>query len=318
MGKTEIKWKPITAGAGLTLLVFLYPLLAVAPLSLPTGDPRVEGAATISPLGMPNNKGSDNIAKPKLIGAIDLTTVQARSFLVFDSGTGETLAEKNPKQPVAIASLTKLMTGLVAYNHISSFRQTIMVQSDDQFNVDPVLGLKTGEEVSVSDLFYSMLIGSANDAALTLANHTEQTTGKNFVDLMNDQAKSLGMEDTHFSNPLGFDSEANFSTAADLAKLINKVREYQAFSLSGKEQSYAFTSSSGSRYGVKATNKLTASYPDLFAVKTGFTNQAQGAMVTEVKDKQVAFTIIILDSPNRENDTLNLRSQILKNYSWGP
>jgi D-alanyl-D-alanine carboxypeptidase len=317
MGNTEIRWKPLVAGAGLTLLVFLYPLFAVAPLSLPTGNSRVEGAASISPLGLPNNPEPDAV-QPTRIGTPDLTTIQAKSLLVFDSATGQTLAEKNPRQPVAIASLTKLMTGLVVYNHISSFRQTITVQPDDRFTVDPSLGLKTGDEVAVSDLFYSMLIGSANDAALALANHTEQTAGKNFVDLMNEQARDLGMEDTHFSNPLGFDSEANFSTASDLAKLIKKVRDYQAFNLSGKEQSYEFTSGSGFHYGVKATNKLTASYPDLYAIKTGFTNQAQGAMVTEVKGKRAAFTIIILDSPNRENDTLLLRSQILKNYSWGP
>lgn len=318
MENAQIKWKPLITGAGLTLLVFLYPILALAPLSLPTGDSRVQGAATISPLGLPDSSAGVDAPKPNLVGILDLTAIQARSFLVFDSSVGQTLAEKNSNQPVAIASLTKLMTALVAYNNISSFQQTITVEHNDLFNIDPVLGLKEGDEIAVSDLFYSMLIGSANDAALALANHTEQATGKNFVDLMNQQAKDLEMNDTHFSNPLGFDSEANFSTAADLAKLIKKVRNFQAFNLSGKEQSYTFTSNSGFHYAVKATNKLTASYRDLYAIKTGFTNQAQGAMVTEVRDDNFAFTIIILDSPNRENDTLTLRSQILKNYSWGP
>lgn len=307
-GKKLLLAIPIIAG------FLLYPFLAKAPEHISKPNPSVLGVETINPLGQPLEP--KKIYPPKLARELSLNSVQAKSFLVYDVNSGEVLTERNSNTPLAIASVTKLMTGLVAYRSFPSFKNTIVVDSNDQFNVDPNLNLRVGDEIEISDIFYAMLVGSANDAALTLANHAESYTKQNFVDSMNDTAKQLEMNSTHFSNPLGFDSEANYSTAQDLKKLISAVQEYQAFNLVGRTQSYSFTSKSGHEYAVKATNKLIDNNKELYAIKTGYTNLAQGAMITQIREQNHPFVIIVLDSPSRENDTLFLKSEVLKNYVW--
>jgi D-alanyl-D-alanine carboxypeptidase len=306
------KWLLVpVALAFLALLIF-----ALSPHgnNSPINKPAVLGSETITPLGIPSE--SERLAPPRLDGTMSLEAIKAKSFLVYDINSGAVLAARESNQPVAIASVTKLMTGLVAYRTMPSFKQNIIITGKDLFAVEPSLGLKSGDHVAIGDLFYAMLVGSANDAALTLANHVEAETAENFVTLMNRTAESLGMANSHFSNPLGFDSEANYSTANDLRKLIEEVQKYQAFNLVGRNQSYSFAGTLGIQYSVKATNQLIKENKELYAIKTGYTNLAQGAMITESRDQAHPFVIIVLDSPNREDDTLNLRSQILKNYSW--
>jgi D-alanyl-D-alanine carboxypeptidase len=297
----------------LAAALLIYPVLAFAP-SGTTASPTVLSSETVSPLGTPELPPQP--AAPHLEGELNLDNIQAKSFLVYDVSSGAILADQETNQPVAIASLTKLMTALVVYENMPSFKETITVTPKDLFAVEPSLGLVVGDQITVGDLFYAMLVGSANDAALALANHVETETGQNFIELMNATAKKLGMTNTHFSNPLGFDSEANYSTANDLHQLVQAVQERQAFSLVGRNQSYSFASVAGNKYSVKATNTLIGGNKGLYAIKTGFTNLAQGAMITESREPGHSFIIIVLDSPNRENDTLALRSQILKNYVW--
>lgn len=303
--------------------IFTAPVLAViavlgvallTPKNIYTAQQKVFGADAANLLGPPKTPEISKV--PRLDSELNLSQVKAKSFLVYDAKTGYILTLKNSDQPVAIASITKLMTGLVVYENISSFKQTINISSNDIFEVEPVLNLKIDDQIEAGDLFYAMMVGSANDAALALANFVESYYNKPFVDLMNETSKRIGMKDTHFSNPLGFDSESNYSTAADLQKLVQETKKYQAFSLTGKNQNYTFSSVLGNEYSVKATNKLTKDNEDLFAIKTGFTNLAQGAMITEVKNNNNNFVIIVLDSQDREQDTLILASEIKEKYIW--
>jgi len=296
------------------MALLAYLIWVAAPKQTTTGKPEVLSSETISPLGAPQPVVLP--APPRLEGTLMLDSVKAQSFLVYDLNSGATLAQREPVQPVAIASITKLMTGLVIYRTMPSFRQTITITPEDLYSVEPKLGLKVGDKITVGDLFYAMLVGSANDAALALANHVEADTGENFVELMNNAATELGMANSHFSNPLGFDSESNYSTAEDLHKLIQEIQKYQAFNLVGRNQTYSFISNAGIEYSVQSTNKLIKDNKELYAIKTGYTDLAQGAMITESRDRNHPFIIIVLDSPDREADTLTLRSQILKNYVW--
>lgn len=245
----------------------------------------------------------------------DLSTVNARSFLVFDLATGQTLLEKNSSQKLAIASLTKLMTGLVAYNN-SSLNGAFTVSAKDRLNIRPALGLALGDEVSALDIFNSMLIGSCNDASLALARYVSQATGKDFMDLMNSQAKILGMENSEFSNPMGFDSDGNYSTAEDLKLLISAVEKLSAFTDLGRRVSYQFTGSLGKIYYTSATNILIKNHPDIQAIKTGFTNEANGAMVTKINIGSHQIIILVLDSQSRESDTLKLKEAVEGSFNW--
>ncbi len=236
--------------------------------------------------------------------------------MVYDVASGGKLAHLNENYPVPIASLTKLMTAYVAYKHVDLSTETVIVGNGDGLDVSPALGVRFGDHIKAIDLFNSMLVGSANDAAQVLANYVARKTDLPFAMLMNQEAEQIGMKDSHFSNPVGFDSETNYSTAADLQLLVNAAQQYKAFALVGRETVYKFKSDDGFNYSVRATNKLVAGDPEISAIKTGFTEDAQGAMITEIKHDGHQFIIIVLASPNREQDTLKLKKAIIESYSW--
>jgi D-alanyl-D-alanine carboxypeptidase (penicillin-binding protein 5/6) len=237
--------------------------------------------------------------------------VEADSFLIFNESTGEVIAAKNSKTAVAIASITKLMTAFVVQKY-GSLETVWAIKESSKVNVRPMLGLVIGDRVIIQDLVNSMLIGSANDAASALGDYITSIQEKPVIELMNDEAKKLGMNSTHFENPIGFDSEQNYSTAEDLKLLLDTIRPMTLFSSIDRKQSYAFTSENGNQYSVKATNVLIAQDPEIHAIKTGYTDEAGGAMITAIYHKDSKFVIIVLGSPDRESDTKLLKDQVIK------
>lgn len=275
---------------------------------------KILGTTVITPLG--EGVPSHEIPELEILEPFDHSKITAKSILIYDLKTGQIFDQKNPDQPIAIASLTKLMTGLIAYKKIANFDKMVTVAKNDVISITPGLGLREGDQVKFGDLFYSMLIGSANDAAQTIANHIENTENTEFTDLMNQEAAILGMKNSHFSNPLGFDSETNYSSASDVQKLVEETTKLAAFGFSGQAKNYQFTNSLGRSYKVKATNLLPQKDKEIFAIKTGKTYEAQEAMVSEIVHNNRSIIIIILGSQDREADTLNLKNQLIKSIKW--
>ncbi|HYV33880.1 MAG TPA: hypothetical protein VE973_03470, partial [Candidatus Limnocylindria bacterium] len=120
--------------------------------------------------------------------------------------------------------------------------------------------------------------------------------------------------DSNFANPMGFDSQYNYSTAADLKKLITETEKVAAFTNLGRRTGYQFTSDDGKTYTVEATNTLLADHPEIEAIKTGYTKGAQGAMATKININGNEIIIIVLGSKDREGDTLKLEEQIETNF----
>jgi D-alanyl-D-alanine carboxypeptidase len=252
---------------------------------------------------------------PSLKGELSLGNVSAKSFLVYDAATGSILAEEQPTLQLPIASITKLMTAYLTYRLVG-LEKEITISSKDTNSTSPALGLIPGDTVQIEDVFSAMLIGSDNDAALTLSNAVEAITHQKFIDLMNNEAGRLGMTQTHFSNPLGFDSGYNFSSASDLKKLIDETQKLPSFTTLSRKTAYNFTSSSGKSYHTTATNKLLVKDPEIYAIKTGYTEAAGGAMAIKAIHEDRAIIIVVLGSSSRENDVLLLKKQIFENYSW--
>ncbi len=236
--------------------------------------------------------------------------IKAKSYLVFYLNSGEVISEKKSHSKLPIASLTKLMTGFVAYNALN-FKEYAQVDPKYFWQVSPKLNLKANDSVLIQDLFDSMIIGSANDAAFALAQVYENSTEKNFVKQMNEQALALGMSNTSFSNPAGFDSLQNFSTASDLKILISNVFKIPAFKNLARKNSYSFSSKEGKSYIISATNKLLLKYQDILAIKTGYTKESLGSMATVLETDMGQIVLIVLDSNQREKDTLLLRQLVL-------
>lgn len=244
----------------------------------------------------------------------DLQQIQATSFLVFEELSGKVLASKNPQTPVAIASITKLMTAYVVQKH-GDLEAIWAIDSLSTHDIRPILGLNEGDRVKIKDLVNAILIGSTNDAASALGQYITTTQNIPIAELMNREAKNLGMESTHYENPIGFDSEQNYSTAADLQLLLLTIRPLPLFSSIDRKQSYSFTSEGGTLYSAKATNTLLSQDPEIHAIKTGYTDEAGGAMITAIYHGDIKFIIIVLGSPNREQDTLLLKEAMIKSLT---
>ena len=242
--------------------------------------------------------------------------VKADSYLIFEESTNKVLASRQPNTAVAIASITKLMTALVTEKY-GNLEDVWAINAASTNSYRPTLGLQIGDRVKVKDLVNAMLIGSANDSAAALGAYTSAIAKESVIDLMNSEAKSLGMNSTHYENPIGFDSEQNYSTANDLSLLLNEVLPLPLFTDIARKQSYSFTSVTGKLYSIKATNVLVAEDSEIYAIKTGFTDEAQGAMITSIHHDDKKFIIIVLSSSDREGDTRLLKKQVLEQWDAG-
>lgn len=213
------------------------------------------------------------------------------------------LFEKNSQKPLAVASLTKLMTALIVFDldetYSSSQIITITKEAVEQEGSSKYGDLEVGENLSVEALLYTMLIESSNDAAFALSQLIGQ---EGFVDLMNLYAKNLGLEKTYFVNPNGLEPDnlqepKNLSTARDLVKLSKFIlKNYpQIFEITAN-QSYEVLKPDDSLHHFipENTNKLLGEIPEIIGGKTGWGIEAGGCL------------LLVLDNPNSNKYYINI------------
>ncbi len=276
-------------------------------------NPKVLGLQSDTLLrGLPISVESDFY--PLKIKDIDLSGIEAESYIVFERQTGKVLLEKNIHQKLQIASITKLLTADLALKYID-LTKNYEFYNHDKITIKPIAGLMVGDMVSGQDLIISMLVGSANDSAKKIGSILEATNGIEIAEQMNKRAGELGMTESHFSNPMGFDDNENYSTAKDVYLLVKENLNHGLYDLIARNKTYKFSGVKGDYY-VRATNKLISRDSNIFAVKTGNTPEALGAMVTRsiISGKEMVF--IVLKSKNREEDTLKLRELVAKSFNW--
>lgn len=258
---------------------------------------------------------SDSRFQPAKTTQPNLNSITAKSFLVYDQESGYVFFERQPRLQLPVASLTKLLSALVVYSQ-GNLQDKIKVINEDLLDTKPLVGLVPGETVLVYDLLNSMIVGSSNDAAQVLARYVSELKRKNFVTLMNEQAKELGMDDSKFSNPLGFDSKFNYSTAQDLKRLADFTQKLSVFVSLGKKEQYSFRSESGIIHTIQATNGLIKKHPEFEAIKTGYTETAKGSIITKAQLNGRGVVFIVLNSDNREADTLKLKEELTRVFKW--
>ncbi len=149
-------------------------------------------------------------------------TPDARAFEVVNASTGEVLAAHNAHERLPIASLTKLMTVIVALQHLQ-LDQVVTVTKQTANVGGSRIPLRAGEKITVDDLLKGALIQSANDAADTLADAAAGGSIPLFVSWMNEKAQELGLQDTHFVRPDGLDAPGHVSSAHDVAACSREI-----------------------------------------------------------------------------------------------
>ncbi len=249
--------------------------------------------------------------------------ITAESAIVIDLNSAQILYRKNSTAQRPIASLTKLMTGLIIAEEETPY--TIIKVSGEAAGVEGSTNfLNAGEELTIRDLTYGMMIASGNDAATALAIYNAGSVD-NFVRKMNARAEKLGLKNTHFSNPVGFDSENNYSTAQDIALLSMYVLQNDFLTAPANLSRYEFESKSGIFHEFVTTNELLNKELSVGGVegvtieglKTGRTPEAGECLIAVAKDKKGHRVLtVVLGSKARFQDTQKLIEWVYENYQW--
>jgi serine-type D-Ala-D-Ala carboxypeptidase (penicillin-binding protein 5/6) len=243
---------------------------------------------------------------PALAAPGDPEVDSAASAIVVDAADGTPMFEKNADERRAIASTTKLMTALLALERARP-GDVFVAPPYDALPQESKINLAAGERMKLADLLEALLLESANDAAVTIA---EGVSGSReaFVEEMNDRAEELGLDDTSFANPIGFDDPGNYSTASDLAKLAMVVMRNRSFArIVDLPQAVL---ESGARERVVANrNGLIARYPFVDGIKTGHTLGAGYLLVGAATGRGARVVTVVMGEPgeaSRDEDTLTL------------
>ncbi|MFT4021766.1 MAG: D-alanyl-D-alanine carboxypeptidase family protein [Acinetobacter sp.] len=206
---------------------------------------------------------------------IDPTSVPAAAWTIYDPQSGQTIAEYNSHAQRAPASLTKMMVAYITLKEMKAGkikRDEIITANDVVKVVQPdesQMFLRPGQQISVDQLLSGLIVMSANDAAVTLAQRIGGDL-PHFVARMNEEAQALGMTDTHFTNPAGITMDGHYSSAADMAKLGNAlIQQYPTYLHYAKQTGYTWNN-----FTHHATNILLKTDATVDGLKTGYTRAA--------------------------------------------
>ncbi len=246
--------------------------------------------------------------------------IEAKSAILTEvkEDSERILFQKNIESQLPIASLTKMMTAIVVFENIPL--EKIIKISKEAVNQEGEAGkLVVGEELSVKNLLYAMLLESSNDAAFALSSDFGL---ENFVNLMNEKAKSLGLKNTSFSNPIGLDDPKNFSSSYDFARLLNYSLENKFLWQILKTSSFETADVSGKFFHHwENTNKLLGVLSNVVGGKTGWTAAAGGCValiIDNPKDNSKIISVLLgaPDENKRFEETEILIDWMFKAYHW--
>jgi D-alanyl-D-alanine carboxypeptidase/D-alanyl-D-alanine carboxypeptidase (penicillin-binding protein 5/6) len=226
-------------------------------------------------------------------------SVSAESAVLIEAEGHGIVAGKNAHVPMPMASTTKIMTALVAIENIP-YDKVVRINGNAVGVEGSSVYLKAGEELSFSDLLYSLMLASANDAAEAIDYYLCGSID-DFTRLMNEKAHELGLENTHFTNPHGLSDSEHYTTAKELAMLSARALENEAFREIVSKRSYSFLSDK-TRRSIANHNRLLASYKGCIGVKTGFTKKDGRCLVSAAERDGKRLVAVTLSAPDDWND----------------
>ncbi len=235
---------------------------------------------------------------------------------VLDDKTSTLLFNKDKDKHLPMASLAKIMTAFIVLkdNNLDEF-VTIKPSSIKIAAEESQMGLIPGDKIKVRDLLYGLLVYSANDGAKALADYKSGSEEK-FVKLMDDEAKELGLKNTHFSNVSGIDAPEQYSSAYDLALLFKCTSENPLFLQMINAKEYSFNSAGGTHYLLTSTDELLGNDPRIIGGKTGSTDLAGRCFISLSSQNDHKVITVVMNSPDRFGETKNLLDWIYSSYVW--
>lgn len=223
--------------------------------------------------------------------------LNAKSAILMEESTGNILYESNPDKRLPIASVTKVMTMLLIMEAVDSGK----ISLDDMVTVSEnamsyggsTMFLETGEQLTVNDMLKGIAVASANDGCVAMAEHLAGSESA-FVDMMNEKAKELGMENTHFMNTNGLDEDDHYSSARDVAIMSRELMKHETIF---NYTSIWMDTLRGGKFQLANTNKLIRFYDGANGLKTGSTSKALCCLSAAAKRNDMQLIAVVLGAP---------------------
>lgn len=256
----------------------------------------------------------------------ELSDIQANHILLLNLNDQKIIYEKNPQEKIKIASLTKIMTALVAILNAKDLEEQLTITEEAFLESEGYAeaGFKIGDVVTIRDLLYGTLLPSGVEAAQSLAIHTLGSI-ETFVMKMNELATLLDMQNTHFDNPVGRDSEENYSTLYDLEKLLLFALQDETFYQIYTTRNYTATNGLELKSTlVNPSEKYHLNIEKIKGSKSGYTKQAGLCLSSIAENEGVEYLLLLANSPYAEGfpnhivDTINIYNYFFTNYSYIP
>jgi len=247
----------------------------------------------------------------------DLT---ARAFLLMDANTGSVLFQKEPDLRLPPASTTKILTALVALESGRKLNDLLTVSKTATRVPASKIYLRPGQSISIEHLLYSVMLSSANDASMVLAEGIAGSV-EAFAQLMNQKARELGASNTHFTNPHGLTAPDHYSTARDLALIFRYAMKNEIFQQIVRTKISSVRSLSPAKgrprvrlVSVRNHNRLLWNFDGAIGGKTGYTHAAQKCFVGAVERNGVTLIVALLGSRDLWGDTKRLLEHGFAHY----
>ena len=245
----------------------------------------------------------------------------SQNAILYNMNDDKIIYEKNAYEQVKIASLTKIMTTIVALENIENIKQTVIMPKEAYKGLEgyATSGIKAGEKVTYEDLLYGIMLPSGADCANGIAILTEKTID-NFVEKMNKKAKELNLTNTHFSNPIGMD-EDNYSTVNEIAMLLKYALKNETFYKIFTTREYKTTNNIMLKSTIiEKSKKINIDPINIIGSKTGFTDDAGNCLATISKINNVKYLLVTTNANTTNSyhilDAINIYDYYSKNYGY--
>ncbi len=245
-------------------------------------------------------KQTESLGLPDLIGQNADNVLEGKSAVILSQADNQIMYDYNAFERAPMASLTKLMTAIVALDYGLDYSKAMHILPEE-YGVGGNLTMYAGETATVQDLFYASLLGSANNATRAYVRSLEEKVStEEFVRAMNRKAVELELEQTHFTDVTGLDT-TNISTAYEVALMAKAAFMYPDIAKATSAPTYTFVfGESGREHQMNNTNKMiTENNQDFSGSKTGFLYEAGYCLVTQTKTNEPRI-VVIMDSPSEE------------------
>ncbi len=242
----------------------------------------------------------------------EVIKLNSESGIIMEASTGKIIFEKDSNKEMAPASMTKIMTLLLIMEEIDNgnlkYDDEVIISKNAASMGGSQIYLEENSKSTVKELLTSIGIGSANDASVAMAEKIGGSV-ENFVNMMNEKAKALGCEHTHFVNPHGLDAEGHYSSAKDMAIIARELIKHESIlEITGTYET-TITHQNGKSIWLVNTNSLIRFYSGLDGLKTGFTDKAGYCLTGTMKRNDMRLITVVMNAKEKEDrntDTINM------------